>query len=43
VILTFSYGFLEGLGYPRLSTFLVWPVLAVLWIAGHALARRRYR
>ena len=42
-ILTFGYGFLEGLGYPRLSMFTVWPVLAVLWVAGLVLARRRYR
>ena len=42
-ILTFSYGFLEGLGYPRLSRFTVWPLLAVLWIVGLVLARRRYQ
>ena len=42
-ILTFSYGFLEGLGYPRLSMFSVWPILAVLWVIGLLLARRRYR
>ena len=42
-ILTFSYGFLEGLGYPRLSMFAVWPLLAVLWIVGLVLARRRYQ
>ena len=42
-ILTFSYGFLEGLGYPRLSMFSVWPILAVLWIVGLLLARRRYQ
>ena len=42
-ILTFSYGFLEGLGYPRQSMFMVWPLLAVLWIVGLVLARRRYR
>jgi len=42
-ILTFSYGFLEGLGYPRLSMFTVWPMLAVLWIVGLVLARRRYQ
>jgi hypothetical protein len=42
-VLTFSYGFLEGLGYPRLSMFSVWPLLAVLWIVGLALARRRYQ
>ena len=42
-ILTFSYGFLEGLGYPRLSMFTVWPLLAALWIVGLVLARRRYQ
>ena len=42
-ILTFSYGFLEGLGYPRLSMFVVWPILAGLWVVGLALARRRYQ
>ena len=41
-VLTFSYGFLEGLGYPRLSMFAVWPIMAVLWIVGLLLARRRY-
>ncbi len=41
-VLTFSYGFLEGLGYPRLSMFSVWPIMAVLWIVGLLLARRRY-
>jgi len=42
-ILTFSYGFLEGLGYPKLSMFSVWPILAVLWVVGLVLARRRYQ
>ena len=42
-ILTFSYGFLEGLGYPRLSMFTVWPILAVLRIIGGLLASRRYK
>jgi hypothetical protein len=42
-ILSFSYGFLEGLGYPRLSMFTVWPILAALWMVGLALARRRYQ
>jgi hypothetical protein len=42
-ILTFSYGFLEGLGYPKLSMFMVWPILAVLWVVGLVLARRRYQ
>ena len=42
-VLTFSYGFLEGLGFPRLSMFTVWPLLAALWIVGLVLARRRYQ
>ena len=29
--LTFTYGFLEGAGYPRLSMFTVWAVLGVSW------------
>jgi hypothetical protein len=42
-LVTFSYGFLEGLGYARLSMFMVWPLMAVLQIIGLLLARRRYR
>ena len=42
-LLTFSYGFLEGLGYPKLTMFTVWPVMAVLWVAGLVFARRRYQ
>jgi hypothetical protein len=42
-ILTFSYGFLEGLGYPKLSMFIVWPMLATLWVVGLVLGRRRYQ
>jgi hypothetical protein len=29
--LTFTYGFLETAGYPRLSMFAVWPVMAAAW------------
>ncbi len=29
--LTFTYGFLEGAGYPRLSMFTVWGVLGTSW------------
>lgn len=42
-VATFSYGFLETVGFPRLPMFAVWPVMAVLWIAGVWLANRRYR
>jgi hypothetical protein len=30
-LITFSYGFLENVGYPRLSMVTVWPVMAVIW------------
>ena len=42
-LLTFAYGLLEGLGYPRQSMFMVWPVLAVLWTIGLVFAGRRYQ
>lgn len=43
-LLTFSYGFLEGLGWPRLSMFDVWPLMATLWVAAMAVvAARRYQ
>jgi hypothetical protein len=29
--LTFTYGFLETAGYPRISMFSVWPVLGASW------------
>jgi hypothetical protein len=28
---TFTYGFLENAGYPRLSMFTVWPVMGGVW------------
>lgn len=42
-LLTFSYGFLENVGMPRLSMFFVWPVMAVLWMIGGQISARRYR
>ena len=41
--ITFSYGFLEGLGYQRLSMFVIWPLMASLWMLGLVLAARRYK
>jgi len=29
--LTFTYGFLEGAGFPRLSMFWVWGVMGISW------------
>ena len=40
-LLSFGYGFLEGLGWPRLSMFAVWPVMAGLWLIGGWVAGRR--
>ena len=34
--LSFSYGFMETAGYPRLSMFVVWPVMATAWLAVNA-------
>lgn len=28
---TFTYGFLENVGYPRLSMFVVWPLMGAVW------------
>ncbi len=41
--ISLSYGFLEGLGYPRLSMFVVWPLMAALWMLGLLLASKRYK
>ena len=42
-ILTFSYGFLQRTaGFPDVSWFFVWPVLAATWLIGGWIARRRY-
>ena len=41
-LLTFGYGFLQAAGAPDVSWFAVWPVMAVLWIIGGQLAKRRY-
>ena len=42
-LVTFSYGFLEGAGMPRLSWTYVLPLMAVLWGAGTAIFTWRYR
>ncbi|MCW2248457.1 hypothetical protein M2352_004117 [Azospirillum fermentarium] len=41
-LITFSYGFLEGTGLPRLSMFTVWPLMAALWVGALLLVSRRY-
>ncbi|MFB4391879.1 MULTISPECIES: hypothetical protein [unclassified Pseudomonas] len=42
-LLTFSYGFLETAGLPRLSMFMVWPLMGVLWMVCTIVGTRRYR
>jgi hypothetical protein len=42
-VLTFTYGFLEGVGLPHLSWTWVLPLMFALWGVGVALAGRRYR
>ncbi|MEP3329766.1 hypothetical protein [Sedimentitalea sp.] len=42
-LFTFSYGFLEGIGLPKISMFVVWPLMATLWVIGVILGRLRFR
>jgi hypothetical protein len=42
-VLTFAYGFLEGVGLPHLNWTWVLPLMFALWGLGVALAARRYR
>jgi hypothetical protein len=42
-VLTFGYGFLEGVGLPHLSWTWVLPLMIALWGIGVVLAGRRYR
>jgi hypothetical protein len=41
-MLTFTYGLLENVLFPRISLTWILPVMVVLWTLGQALARRRY-
>ena len=42
-LVTFSYGFLENVGYAKLSMFAVWPLMAGFWTIGLIVANLRYR
>jgi hypothetical protein len=42
-LVTFGYGFLEGVGMPHLSWTYVLPLMAVLWGVGTAIFAWRYR
>ena len=42
-LLTFSYGFLENVGFPPISLLWVFPVMILLWGLGLAFISRRYQ
>jgi hypothetical protein len=42
-LITFGYGFLEGVGMPHLSWTFVLPLMAILWGVGTAFFSLRYR
>ena len=42
-LVTFSYGFLERVGYPKLSMFAVWPIMATFWGVGLFVSNQRFR
>jgi hypothetical protein len=42
-VLSFVYGFLETVGYPQMSMFVVWPVMSMLWALSQIVARTKYR
>jgi hypothetical protein len=42
-LLTFSYGFLENVGFPPISLLWVFPTMILLWGLGLAFISRRYR
>ncbi len=42
-LLTFGYGFLEGVGLPHLSWTFVLPLMAILWGVGTAIFTLRFR
>mgnify|MGYP001803466340 CR=1 FL=1 len=41
-LITFGYGFLEGAGLPKLSMFVVWPLMATFWVIGVIAGRLRF-
>jgi hypothetical protein len=42
-LITFGYGFLQTVGFPDVSWFMVWPIMGALWGIGHGIAARRFR
>ena len=42
-LITFSYGFLENVGFPKFPTFFIFPMLILIWGIGLAFFSRRYQ
>ena len=42
-LITFAYGFLEGVGMPHLNWTFILPLMAILWGVGTAIFTFRYR
>ena len=42
-LITFAYGFLEGVGMPHLNWTFILPLMAILWAVGTAIFTFRYR
>ena len=42
-LLTFSYGFLEGVGFPPISLLWVFPIMILLWGLGLIIISRRFQ
>jgi len=42
-LLTFGYGFLEGVGLPHLNSTFVLPLMAILWGLGVGVLALKYR
>lgn len=41
--ITFTYGFLEQVGLPKISMFVVWPIIATLWVGARFYLNRQYQ
>ncbi|WP_166418643.1 hypothetical protein [Cochlodiniinecator piscidefendens] len=41
-LITLGYGFLENVGYPKMSMFVIWPLMGTFWLIGVIFGRLRY-
>lgn len=42
-LISFSYGFLENVGFPKLTMFIIWLMMAILWSIATAVGTWKYR